>query len=215
MEKNTCSPPNNTWKMKKILITVLLLIPLAALAQRPKMHIKIFGGMNTVKFVYRVEDIDTDVLAGWQVGGSFRIDRKKAFLETGLTFVDYGISLSVLEDAELDFDNTISINMRGMEVPMLIGYIPVKTPVFKWFLYGGINNRFSMKGRYDVFGEKGTFKPKEADLHFYNLGGRFGTQFDIAMFNIDLNYTIGITNSFKNRVRTNSHTFQLSVGWLF
>jgi hypothetical protein len=201
--------------MKKIIITVLLLLPLAVMAQRPKMHIKIFGGVNTAKFVYRVEDVDSDVLVGWQVGGGFRVDKKKAFLETGLTFVDYGITLSLTDTTDLDFNEPFNIQMRSLEVPIVLGYIPVKTPVFKWFLYGGLNNRFSMKGRYNVFGIEGTFRPNEADLHFYNLGARFGTQVDIAMFNFDLNYTIGVTNGFKNRVRTNTHIFQLSVGLLF
>lgn len=201
--------------MKKLLFTVILMFPVLTWAQQPKMNIKFFGGINTAKFVYRVEEVDTDVLVGWQVGGSFRVDKRRAFVETGLTFADYGITLSLSEEADLDIDGTLNIHMRSLEVPMIIGYIPVKTPVFKWFLYGGINNRFSLKGRLSVLGEEATFKPKEAGLHFYNLGARFGTQFDVAMFNFDLNYTIGVTNGFKNRTRTNTHVFQLSAGILF
>ena len=201
--------------MKKILFAFILMFPLLASAQQPKMNIKFFGGINTAQFVYKLEEINSDVLVGWQVGGSFRIDKRKAFIETGLTFVDYGITLSLTDSTDLDFEGTFNIQMRSLEVPMMIGYIPVKTPVFKWFLYGGLNNRFSIKGRYNIFGEEGTFKPKEADLHFYNLGARFGTQFDVAMFNFDLNYTIGITNGYKSNIRTNTHTFQLSAGILF
>ena len=189
--------------------------PLFAWAQQPKMNIKIFGGINSAKYVYRIDDVNSDLLIGWQVGGSFRVNRRHAFLETGITFVDYGISVSLSEDADLEFDDTIDFQIRALEIPMLIGYVPVKSPLFKWFLYGGLANRISLKGRYTIFGEKGTFKPSEADLHVYNLGARFGTQVDIGMFNFDFNYTISITNSVKGRVRTNTHALQLSVGFLF
>lgn len=201
--------------MKNIFIIILVLSPIVTIAQRPKMHIKLFGGVNTSKLVYKVEDVDSDVLTGWQAGGSIRIDRRNAFVETGVAFADYGITVYLTEDADLNIREPFNLQMRTIEVPMLIGYVPVKKPVFKWFLYGGLSNRFSLKGRYTYKGEEGTFRPKEAELHFYNLGGRFGTQIDIAMFNFDLNYTIGITNGFRNRVRTNTHTFQLSVGILF
>ena len=201
--------------MKKILLLLLLVIPASTFSQVPKMYIKLFGGVNSTILSYRVEDVDSDLLVGWQVGGSFRVSQRKAFLETGLTFIDYGITLSLTDSAELEFDETISIQMRALDWPILLGYIPVKTPVFKWFVYGGLVNRFSLKGRYNVLGEEGTFKPSEAQLHFYNLGARFGTQFDVAMFNFDLNYTIGITNGFRERTRTNTHTFQFCVGFLF
>ena len=36
-----------------------------------------------------------------------------------------------------------------------------------------------------------------------------------AMFNFDLSYTIGVTNSFRDRTRTNSHMVMLNVGVLF
>mgnify|MGYP001814221007 CR=1 FL=1 len=139
--------------MKKLLFAIILIFPMLASAQQPKMNIKIFGGINTAQFVYKLEEIDSDALVGWQVGGSFRVYKRKAFIETGLTFVDYGITLSLSDSTELDFDGTFNIQMRSLEVPMMIGYIPEKTPIFKCFLYGGLNNRFSIIGRYKIFGE--------------------------------------------------------------
>jgi len=76
-------------------------------------------------------------------------------------------------------------------------------------------NLFSMKGRVNYLGEEIKFKPKEASLHFYNLGARFGAQVDVAMINFDLHNAIGITNSFREKARTNSHTIALSAGLLF
>lgn len=81
--------------------------------------------------------------------------------------------------------------------------------------YGGLVRSLSLKGNYEYKGEKDTFKPKELNLHTYNLGARFGMQFDLAMFNFDFSYTIGITNAFKNSARTNTQGLNFNVGFVF
>ncbi len=126
-----------------------------------------------------------------------------------------GITFSPSSDDDLPFDEDVTLILRGFEVPLTVGYIPVKTPVFGIYLYGGLVNWFSLNGQVEYEDEKMKFKPKDLDLHFYNLGARFGVQVDIAMINIDLNYTIGITNAFRDATRTNKHTIQLNLGFLF
>ena len=186
-----------------------------AMAQQPKMHMKLYGGANTTTFVYRIEGVDKDVLSGWQVGGGFRVMFRREFLGIDAVYKNYGITVAPGEDADLDFDEPITIKMKALEFPLTTGYIPVKTAIFKWFLYGGLVSRFSLKGKYEYQGETGTYKPSELNLNFYNLGARFGTQVDLAMFNFDLSYTIGITNAFKERARTNAHGLELTAGFLF
>jgi hypothetical protein len=105
--------------------------------------------------------------------------------------------------------------MNSLDVPLLLGYIALKKPVFKWYFYGGLVNRFSLKGNLTYRDVAIKFTPGEFDLHTYNLLVRFGTQIDLAMFNFDFNYSIGVTNSFRDDIRTNSHAFQLSIGYLF
>lgn len=201
--------------MKKLILILIGLMPIIAMAQQPKMYIKLFGGSNANQFVYRIDDVDSDVLVGWQLGGGFRVDHREAFLEFDIAYIQSGLTIVPGQDSDFDIEDPLEITMRSLEVPISIGYVPVKTPLFKWFLYGGLANRFSMKGRYDYQGETYKFRPKELSLHFYNLGVRFGTQVDIAMFNFDLNYTLGITNGLRERVRTNTHSIQLNVGLLF
>lgn len=201
--------------MKRLIVILLCLAPIAALAQQPKMYVKLFGGTNANQFIYRIEGVDSDVLFGWQLGGGFRVDHRKAFLEFDITYIESSLQIRPSDDDELDIEDNVDITMRAIEVPINVGYVPIKTPLFKWFLYGGLANKFSIKGRVDYLGETIKFRPKEANLHFYNLGFRFGTQVDLAMFNFDLNYTIGITNGFRERSRTNIHALQLNVGLLF
>ena len=137
---------------------------------------------------------------------------RKSFVEADITFLKYGLTYQPAEDVEGIISGPLDIRIRSLEIPLNVGYVPVNTPAFKWFLYGGLLNKIVLNGRYTYEDEEETFKPGELYLHIYNLGVRFGTQVDIAMFNIDFSYTIGITNSFKGMLRTNSHCLLLSVG---
>ena len=199
--------------MKKLIIILIVgMGPLFVMAQQPKMHVKLYGGWNASSLVYRSEVLDADFLHGWQVGGGFRVMHRKAFLETDITYLKYGLTLEPHEDIDFDNESPLDIRIRALEFPLNLGYVAVKKPVFKWFFYGGIVNRFTLNGRYTYEGETESFRPKELKLHIYNLGARFGTQFDLAMFNVDFSYSIGITNAFDTRLRTNSHSLLLSVG---
>lgn len=200
--------------MKKVLfLIIIVLAPLFIFAQQPKMNLKIFTGLNTNTFVYRTENVNPDILGGLQLGTGLRVSKRHAFVEGDITYINYGLSID-LEGLDTVFD-PITVRMNSLQVPMIIGYIPVKKPLFKLYLYGGIVNRFSLKGSLTFLGETIKFSPSEFDLHTYNLLARFGTQMDVAMFNFDFNYSIGVTNSFRGDIRTNSHSFQLSIGYLF
>lgn len=206
--------------MKKILLMGILLTPLFALAQQPKMYIKVFGGLNTNTFVYKIEDVDADVLLGWQVGGSFRVSHRRVFLEGAVAYNNYGFTFSAAEEDDLPLSGPITVRLHALDIPLTIGYIPVKSPVFKWFLYGGLVSRFSLRGRFAYTNEDGeqvkdSYKPSDLNLKTYNLGVRFGTQVDLAMFNFDFNYTIGVTNALKGDARTNYHGLQVNIGYLF
>jgi len=201
--------------MKKVILLIIVILPFSLYAQQPKMNIKILGGINTNSFVYRIEGVDAEVFPGWQVGGGFRVMKREAFVEFDCTYQKYGTSVALSTDSTSNTDEQLDFRMRALEFPLTVGYIPVKTPFFKWFIYGGLVNKFSLNGKYSYQDKEGTFKPKELNLHFYNLLARVGTQFDVAMFNFDLNYNIGVTNGIKNKTRTNTHGAQLSVALLF
>ncbi len=180
------------------------------MAQQPKMHIKFFGGWNANAFVYRAEGEGTEYLHGWQAGGGFRVMKRNAFVEADITFQNTGITYEL--DEILGIDEPLELRVRSLQVPLSIGYVPVKEPLFKWFLYGGLVNAISLMGQYTFDGETERFAPSEIKLHTYNLGARFGTQMDFGIINVDMSYTIGITNAFKSRMRTNRHGAMISVG---
>ena len=180
------------------------------MAQQPKMHLKLFGGWNAKALVYRAEGAGTEYLHGWQTGGGFRVMKRKAYVETGITFVNSGITYQLAEEFEID--EPLEIRIRSLQLPLNLGYVPVKKTLLKCFTYFGLVNEFSLMGQFTFDGETEKFAPSELKIHTYNLGARFGTQVDLGMINVDMSYTIGITNSLQSRMRTNSHGAMISLG---
>ena len=186
------------------------MVPMLAGAQQPKMHLKFFGGWNAKALVYRAEGAGSDYFHGWQAGGGFRVMKRKAFVEADITFVNSGITYQLGEEFEID--EALEVRIRSLQLPLIVGYVPVKKTLFKWFVYGGLVNEVSLMGQYTYEGETEKFAPSELRIHTYNLGARFGTQFDLGIINVDMSYTIGITNSLQSRMRTNSHGAMISIG---
>lgn len=206
--------------MKKLLLIIILITPLFIYAQQPKMYLKVLGGISTNTFVYRAENVDSDILLGWQAGGGLRVSHRRAFIEGDIVYSNYGFTVTFEEEDELPVIGPLEVRLHALDIPIVLGYIPVKTPVFKWYLYGGLASRFSLRGKFSYTDEDGqqvkeSYSPSDLNLKTYNLGVRFGTQIDVAMFNFDFNYTIGITNALKGRVRTNYQALQFNIGYLF
>lgn len=199
--------------MKNLLLFGILFISSIGFAQQPKMYLKLFGGTNSHEFIYRTDSIQTDILLGYQFGFGFRISRRKVFGEIDFSFTRFGATLIPIEELGLEDDITAQVN--SFELPLNVGYIAFKKPVFKWYLYGGLVNRFSAKGIIKFGEEKIKFKPSEVNLPFYNLDVQAGTQFDVAMLNFDIHYKIGITNALRENIRTNLHALYLSIGLVF
>jgi opacity protein-like surface antigen len=201
--------------MKKLLFFLLITVPLITIAQQPKMDIRFYLGFNATSLVYRAENVDSELLGGAQLGGGFRIHRRALMLEVDFTFLVQSFTYAPRDNDNMEIEEEVDLLLRGLEIPFLAGYIPIETPLFGLCFYGGLVNRFSLRGIIEYEDEEIKFNPKDAKLHVYNLGARIGTQIDLAMFNFELNYTIGITNSFRDRTRTNAHGFMLSLGILF
>jgi hypothetical protein len=206
--------------MKNLILALFLFAPLVGLAQ-PKMHLKAWIGGNSHTFNYRAEDLSSDFIYGWQGGFGFRIRQDRIFGEVDFSFIRF--QANVPFDIEVEPDSIVrletSIRFNSFELPILAGYVPIKTPLFKWYLQTGLVNRFNVKERVTVtLGEESiteTFKPREAGLLVYNLYWRIGTQVDIAMINIGFNYSLNISNGIQGATRTNIHVLLLDVGIIF
>lgn len=201
--------------VKKVLLLFLILGPALGFAQQPKMYLKVFGGTNSHKFIYRSDTISSDNLLGYQFGFGFRVSRRNVFGEVDFSFTRFGVKIATTEESEIILEDDINVRINNFELPLNVGYIPVKTPLVKWYLYGGVVNRFSVRGILKYKDETIKFKPKELNLPVYNLDFQVGTQVDVAMFNFDLRYKIGVTNALREAIRTNLHALYFTVGFIF
>jgi hypothetical protein len=107
--------------------------------------------------------------------------------------------------------------MNSFDIPITAGYVPYRNPYFGLFLYGGLVNKFNIRGFVETDGSrKGLkFKPREADFVIYQIGLRLGWQFDLGPVNFDFNYTLGLNSFTKTDYRTSTHVTQFNLGWLF
>lgn len=202
--------------MKKYLIVLLvILVTQSAFAQRPKLNLKAFGGYNTHIFVYKEYEKSTDVFNGWQAGFGFRLTQKKFMAEVDLVFLRNTVVIPLSDTLELDEFDKFEFKFKSFEIPIKVGVVPIKTPLYKWYCYTGTSLRFNTKGTIKLFGEEVKFKPKEVGLANPNIDLILGTQMDIGWLNLELMYSIGITNSLRENIRTNSHELQLSAGIIF
>jgi hypothetical protein len=203
--------------MKKLIFILFILFCITeSYAQRPKLYLKAYGGIHWHNFIYRQEVKSSDGFFGWQGGFGFRVSHKRVFGEIDFDFIRSGVTV-FLEDSvsqALDY-NEFKFKLNAFELPLKFGYIPVKTPFFKWYLYTGTSLRFNTKGKLEIFGQEIKISPKDVDLRVLNVDWILGTQMDVGWLNIDIIYGMGLTNSTKTDIRTNSHEIHLNLGFLF
>ena len=203
-------------------IALLLLVPIVifvtpstSAAQQPKMDIKLFVGGSATTFVSMLESgRERETFAGWQIGFGPRVRRRHAFIEILFSFNRWAFALSDFTPDGTPFQATGRVN--SFELPFNMGYIPYKNPFFKLFLYAGYVNHFNTKIIAEI--EGGTtlkLRPKEANFAIYQAIARFGVNVDLAMFNLDFNYSISLNSATKTSYRTGYHQLQFNVAYLF
>jgi len=203
---------------KPLLIALLLLVPIVifltpstSAAQQPKMDIKLFVGGSATTFVSMLESgRERETFAGWQIGFGPRVRRRHAFIEILFSFNRWAFAFS---DPVV---GAFTGRVNSFELPFNMGYIPYKNPFFKLFLYAGYVNHFNTKIIAEIEGGPTVkLRPKEANFAIYQAIARFGVNVDLAMFNLDFNYSISLNSATKTSYRTGYHQLQFNVAYLF
>jgi hypothetical protein len=212
------------WLIALFVVAPVLVLawPSASSAQQPKLDIKVFFGGSVTNYVSLLETgREQEIFGGWQVGFGARVRRRKAFVEVLFSFNRWGYGFQDVNEFGVPFTAVAQVN--SFELPLIMGYIPYKNPLFKLFLYAGYVNHFNTKIIASVVtapefgGEEITvkIKPKEADFAIYQAIGRVGVNFDVAMFNFDFNYSISLNSATKTSYRTSYQQLQVNIAYLF
>lgn len=201
--------------MKNTILYIILSVGLIniAQAQKPKMHLKLRLGGQINNYVEKKDSIHTVYYGGFQGGFSFRLIHKKRMFEIGFDFVRNYIDFTLTNPNPRNYQ----LQLNSFEIPITAGILTYKNRIFRHFVYGGFATKFHVKS---IFYEKNTLKPqvlkpKQSELKNPHFSFRVGTQFDIYMFNFDVNYSIGLNNATKNTYRVQSHNFNFVVGIIF
>lgn len=202
-------------KIRAIITSAFVLFALTAFSQRPKLDLKAYGGYHTHIFVLKDGKGTRDVLHGWQAGTGLRISRRELMAEVGFLWVRNNLLLSVPDSLAEIFEEVDELELHSFEVPMKVGYIPVKSAFFKWYVYTGLGLRFNTRLRLGIEDEVFKFKPKEVGLNWFNINYLLGTQFDVGVLNLEVMYNLGVNNSSRDGFRTNSHEVHFSIGFWF
>lgn len=219
-------------------VSLVVLVILAATvetstasAQQPKLDIKLLVGVSGTTYVSLLETgRERETFAGWQIGFGPRIRKRRWFVEALFSFNRWSIPRVSIEVpceglAQCPSDGVVTESIRGrvnsFELPINAGFIPYANVFFKLFIYAGYVNHFNTRikavVRLEETGDEADvrLRPKDVDLAIYQAIARFGVNFDLAMFNIDFNYSISMNSATKTSYRTGYHQLQLNVAYLF
>jgi len=197
----------------------IFVAPSSGAAQQPKLDIKVFVGGSFTTYVDMLETGRVrDTYPGWQVGFGPRIRKRQWFVETLLSFNRWQYSGSMDTDGSTSGQLTARVN--SFQLPFNAGYIPYQNSYFRLLLYGGYVNHFNTKVLASLespglptISEK--LKPKDVELAIYQALARFGVNVDLAMFNLDFNYSISMNSAGTTSERIGFHQLQLNISYLF
>ncbi|MBW1832720.1 MAG: hypothetical protein JRJ10_13675 [Deltaproteobacteria bacterium] len=204
--------------MRKLFLIALFTLTLALSLAAPtssaaqlKLDIKAFIGIGGTTYVSMLETgRERDLFGSYEIGFGARLRRGKAFIEALFSFNRW-----IYEGTNPTLGG-VKTQVNSFELPFLAGYIPYKNPYFKWFVYGGYVSHFNTKIIVQREGQPSLrLRPKADNLAIYQAIARFGTSVDLAMFNLDLNYSISLNSATTTSYRTGYHQVQLNLAYVF
>jgi len=204
--------------MKNLLFLVFVLSISVAHAQQPNLQLKAYFGGHTGIFNEKRDAFDKELVAGYQGGFSLRVSKGRAFLEPSFSFLRTYIELSdtvINEFVDLGVSDP-EVRYNSFEFPVVIGFKFVETPLYKWYVATGMSMNISIKSK--IMDGKSTvanFKARDIGIRNPRFSMRAGTGMDIAFFNIDLYYNLGLNSATRTSYRTQTHTFEINFGFLF
>jgi hypothetical protein len=190
------------------LISTFFILSLTSKAERPSLHLGLGGGFNAnVINLKLLEGVVGGYRVGYHAGFFLRVSEKRLYQQINVDFIRTTHTIYIKNDLD---DTNNQIGWWGVDLPVVVGYKVINSPILKWRFFGGITTRII--GHVDDVDDFGAGPEDHISPH-WNL--RMGTGFDIAFFYIDFNYGIGLNKVYKLTPRSQSHDMALTMGFLF
>lgn len=217
--------------MKKTIYILLLIFPLLCNAEtklfktggRPKLQYGGQIGVNLNYFIYR-NGLQKDVSFGYQGGLFLRVSRKRVFAQFEVNMMRSTVNLTngVFNNKfgnNITYDN-LKFKYYTVGIPFILGGYAVKKPLYKFRMYSGMQAEFITKTNARIEQNNNKFyrlkrEEKRDILRPAQFSFLLGSGFDIAMFVLDVKYSVGMLSFFKDNYRTQTNLFQFNVGVIF
>lgn len=191
---------------------------------RPKLQLGFQTGLNVNYFIYRKQNVQKDVAAGYEGGIFFRISRQQVFAQFEMNYLwsqvvlKNGIFANEIGN-NIPFDN-LTFRYHTFALPFIFGAYAVKKPIFKLRFYNGIEGDFILRTRAILEqNNKEIYRLKRSEkrsiLRPEQFSYQIGSGMDIAMFIFDFRYNFGLRSFYKETYRTQTHLFQITAGVIF
>ncbi|MDB5228694.1 MAG: hypothetical protein JWN78_2887 [Bacteroidota bacterium] len=192
---------------------------------RPRLQLGLQGGVNLNYFIYSRNRVQKDVALGYQGGVFFRVSRQKAFVQFEMNYLWSQVNIRngkfTTEFGDSIPFEKLTFRYHTFGIPFIFGAYAVKKPMFKLRFYNGIEADFITKTRAIVTtnNSQDIYKLKRAEkrniIRPEQFSYQLGMGMDIAMFIIDIKYSLGFRSFYREEFRTQTHLFQFTVGAIF
>ncbi len=200
--------------MKKLLLfAVACMFSTVMFAQVVPVNFGVHGGLVSTKVdaeIPSLSNVKTSAENGMMLGAFVRINIKKWYIQPELNYVNRKSSVST---TILGHTHSTDIDVKSLDVPILLGYKIVKMPMFKLRAFVGPVASFKLDNEKTFFG---TLQQQSGDLSFKGAvwNGKVGVGVDVWKLSLDVDYEFGLTDISDEFLKKNK-MFNVTLGFRF
>jgi hypothetical protein len=194
--------------MKKLMVSLILLVSSFSVFTQPKFDLGVKGGVNFAKISFDADDYSAESVTKSHFGAFARVGWGRMFIQPELYFSGKG------GDVTSDVMSTItSFDYKTFDIPVLLGFRLIKGKPFDLHVVAG--PVFSSISSEEINGENLHDEMFYEDNYF---GIQYGLGIDVLFLTFDARMENGIGNTYSDpsvAVGGKSQTFMLSLGIKF
>lgn len=167
------------------------------------------GGINLSRLSSDPMDTNTEARIGFQVGADVRFGDRFKFIP-GLYYIKYGNQIQNLDMVNGSVLLEDDVRIQALRAPLLGAVRLLGLEVLNLHIKGGF------AATWVTAVDDNNLNLDKEDYEAFIFGGIVGVGLDVAIFTIDLDYEIGLSDVFKTDAEdVRNNMLSLSVGLLF
>jgi len=185
--------------MKKIALSLMLLVISLILSAQSPVNIGIKAGYNSSKIKTDMANFDESNVNNYLAGAFLRINLKKFYLQPEAYFITKGGELK-------NIDGTSSFDLKSVDVPLMVGYKIIDKKLMNLRIHTG--PLMSFMTTTDADGEN--FNSDDIKDNFF--GWQYGAGVDFMFLTLDIRMENSFGDIYSGKGDEKSRTFLISLG---